>query len=76
MMWERPKAKSPKIDNGTRVKDFSLNKERALKKKAEDCLGYSCISYANKSGNHIRSVWPILFLLNVFTALKGTHLIF
>ena len=49
----RPKAKSPKIDNGIRVKDYSLNKERALKKKAEDCLGDSCISYANKSGNHI-----------------------
>ena len=23
---------------------------------------------------HNRSVWPTLFLLNVFTALKGTHL--
>ena len=49
----RPKAKSPKIDSGTSVKDNSLNKERALKKKAEDCLGDSCISYANKNGNHI-----------------------
>ena len=49
----RPKVKSPKIDNESRVKDYSLNEEKALKKKAENCLGDFCISYANKGGNHI-----------------------
>ena len=30
-----------------------VNKEKALKKIAEKCLNDFCVTYANKSGNHI-----------------------
>ena len=49
----RSDAKFPKIDNEARVKGYSLNKEKALKKKAVGCLNEFSVSYANKHGNHI-----------------------
>ena len=49
----KTEAKAPRLDGGGRLKDYSLNKEKALKKKAEKCLNDFCVTYANKSGNHI-----------------------
>lgn len=49
----KSEAKAPRLDGGGRRKDYSLNKEKALKKKAEKCLNDFCVTYVNKNGNHI-----------------------
>ena len=48
----RSKAKFPKIDTRARVQGYSLNKEKALKKKAGGCLNEFSVSYVNKHGKH------------------------
>lgn len=59
----KSEAKAPRLDGGGRLKDYSLNKEKALKKKAEKCLSEFCITYTNKSGNHIFDFSTVMYEL-------------
>ena len=59
----RSEAKFSKIDTRARVQGYSLNKEKALKKKAGGCLNEFSISYVNKHGNHFFGFSTIMYEL-------------